>query len=602
MRKIAFILTFAVLLSIIMSTEASWAYVANPFYAIESFSEYKEVAGYFEGSTGSIYFQWARIARNAEGKMAFTNIYGKSISVHDKWTEYGFPGAASLEDYRNRCPEGKAYLSVFLGYASYSDGKNSIVEFLNMNNAEWKKFVIDPLIKMLDELGFDGAVLDFEGIKNNYSLSNYPDEQKSNLREKYNSFLQRLRDSLGEKLLAVCVHPPNVAGYYDGYDYKFISSISDFMIIMAYDYQYALQYANEDGVPDELVGKIKSVGIFETQPYNKIEECIEKIVSQFEVDANKMILGLDLTGMKWIRLEKIIDGKSYTYYQLERPYLDDIEALEAKEQLIARSKTCKKVLAGDGILAKDRNRYEKDGSFVQQVEYYYESPRTISDKYYTIVSKYKLAGVSVWRLGVGSKSVWRNLANTFKAQQAIFSDVKESDWFYQSLNLLASKGIVNGNPDGTFKPREKVYVDAFIKMMVASLGYNNISNSKGYWASNYISKALELGLVEDGEFAAYNRPISRGEMARIIVRALKEDYDGNIGQYSALIKDYDLIDPKLQEYVLKAYSKGIITGLPGGEFGPQLAAERAQAVTMIARMLDPGLRKEPVLINTVRIP
>ena len=36
-----------------------------------------------------------------------------------------------------------------------------------------------------------------------------------------------------------------------------------------------------------------------------------------------------------------------------------------------------------------------------------------------------------------------------------FSDVTPQDWAYQAVAQLASQGIVNGYPDGTFKGQQK---------------------------------------------------------------------------------------------------------------------------------------------------
>ena len=79
-----------------------------------------------------------------------------------------------------------------------------------------------------------------------------------------------------------------------------------------------------------------------------------------------------------------------------------------------------------------------------------------------------------------------------------FSDVKETDWFYGTVMSLTEAGIINGYPSGEFRPGWTINADAFIKMTVTSLGHTDIQIGSQYWASRYIDKARELGLVIDG--------------------------------------------------------------------------------------------------------
>ena len=112
-----------------------------------------------------------------------------------------------------------------------------------------------------------------------------------------------------------------------------------------------------------------------------------------------------------------------------------------------------------------------------------------------------------------------------------FTDINSNNWFYDDVMDLTNRGVVNGFDDGTFRPDDSVSVDQFIKLVVTSLGYD-FENGEIYWASPFIDKAIELDLIETDMFANYRRPISRGEMAKIIVNALDENYTNEIFEYS----------------------------------------------------------------------
>ncbi|WP_459195658.1 S-layer homology domain-containing protein [Wukongibacter baidiensis] len=173
-----------------------------------------------------------------------------------------------------------------------------------------------------------------------------------------------------------------------------------------------------------------------------------------------------------------------------------------------------------------------------------------------------------------------------------FSDIEQSDWFVRTVAKLVRKGIINGYLDGTFRPQDSINADAFIKMTVVALKHE-VKNGEGYWAQTYIDKAKEIGIVKDGEFSNFTREINRGEIARIIVRAMNEIYSDDIEEYIGLIGDYNSIPDGVQDYVLKAYVKGIITGYRDTTFKAENKATRAEASTILIRMLDESERKIP---------
>ena len=193
-----------------------------------------------------------------------------------------------------------------------------------------------------------------------------------------------------------------------------------------------------------------------------------------------------------------------------------------------------------------------------------------------------------------------------------FSDVHKSDWYYDDLMFILKdeRKIFAGYPDGTFRPKEILTVDMFIKLILTIMGHN-IENGTDYWASTYIEKAVEEGIIipwqdphltfrtADDPYAGYKRPISRGDMALIAGRAADKiihnpEYRDQIA-VSSLIKDYHSISPVIKASVVKFYDLGILTGFPDGEFKPNNYLSRAEAVAVIRRIIDPSARKRPEL-------
>lgn len=179
-----------------------------------------------------------------------------------------------------------------------------------------------------------------------------------------------------------------------------------------------------------------------------------------------------------------------------------------------------------------------------------------------------------------------------------FSDMK-SHWSIEYVADLFNRGIISGYPDGTFKPNNNVTRAEAIKLLVVSVTGNDVgSNKGGFWADNYIRQAISMGYVLESEFDDYNKPMTRVELAKIIVRAIDEEYPSNMNEYSKQITDYNTINDKDNEYVLKAYVKGIITGYTDGTFKPNNSVTRAEASTMLVRLLEPSKRIIPTLEET----
>lgn len=174
-------------------------------------------------------------------------------------------------------------------------------------------------------------------------------------------------------------------------------------------------------------------------------------------------------------------------------------------------------------------------------------------------------------------------------------DIKKSDWFTENVALLYGMNIVQGDGAGFFLPNKEVTGSEYLKMVVVSLDNKTYKAAAGQqWDKPYIDRALELGLVKAGEIADYRKPLNRYNMAKIIVRACDESFS-NYEMYQSSITDYSKIPSEYKECVLKAYSKGILTGYPDGTFGGANTMKRSESVAVIARLIEPGQRKVPKL-------
>lgn len=186
-----------------------------------------------------------------------------------------------------------------------------------------------------------------------------------------------------------------------------------------------------------------------------------------------------------------------------------------------------------------------------------------------------------------------------------FIDVKDTDWFYKDVMELTKRGLISRYSDSTFKPNVQIRVNEFTKILVSSIDDSIKSSPNAQWGEEYIAKAKELGIIQNGEFSDYNRYITRGEMARMIVRAeattsakskgISLDIPENYKSYSYLITDYPTLSDDSKDIALKVFVSGIITCFPDGSFGFDKNVTRAEACTIIMRFLDKDRREIPEL-------
>lgn len=183
-----------------------------------------------------------------------------------------------------------------------------------------------------------------------------------------------------------------------------------------------------------------------------------------------------------------------------------------------------------------------------------------------------------------------NIASVHSLASESFPDMK-GHWAENTVIALSDKGIIAGW-DGLFHPDEMVRINEYIKMVVVALGHN-VTQVPGDWARNYVLKAYELGLILPGEITDVTEPINRGLMARIAMRTLQDEIVPEyIMAYKSLLTDYDFLDASISMDALKCVSMGIIKGLPDGSFRPNYYSTRAEAATVIHRMISQEEREK----------
>ncbi|WP_028552332.1 X2-like carbohydrate binding domain-containing protein [Paenibacillus sp. UNC451MF] len=181
-----------------------------------------------------------------------------------------------------------------------------------------------------------------------------------------------------------------------------------------------------------------------------------------------------------------------------------------------------------------------------------------------------------------------------------FADLN-GHWAKQDVELLASKLIVNGVTTDRFVPDDSITRAEFASLLVRAMGlsmehdaaYNGFADVTGTaWYAPAVETAVKAGLV-NGVTADRFEPtarITREQMAVMIIRSFalvsgKLNLPGNSQSFAAFA-DRESISSWAQSAVAGSVEAGIIAGMDGGRFEPQQFATRAQAATMLKRLLQ----------------
>lgn len=170
-------------------------------------------------------------------------------------------------------------------------------------------------------------------------------------------------------------------------------------------------------------------------------------------------------------------------------------------------------------------------------------------------------------------------------------------WAEQLIKECTDKKYLDGYEDGNFYPDNPVTASEFAKIFAAWRG-SFYQLTDGYWATPYIIKMLDDGVFEQGDYSNYDVPMTRAQVAKAVINSLKSEYfPDSLDKYKEMISDIDDAEEDLENYVIKAYIAGIITGYDDGTVRPNSNVTRAEILNIIKRTLTPDLREIPQAVS-----
>lgn len=179
-----------------------------------------------------------------------------------------------------------------------------------------------------------------------------------------------------------------------------------------------------------------------------------------------------------------------------------------------------------------------------------------------------------------------------------FTDVSRSDWYYQFVDYVTSKGYFNGVADKTFAPADNMTRAMFVTVLFRFHGAKGDSSQSafvdvapGEWYTAAINWAAANRIVDgvgDGKFAP-NDPITRAQMCTMIERYLalyKKAWKVTLPETVSVsvMVDENAIPAYALAAVKQCQRHGLVNGFEDGTFRPNELSTRAQVAAVIYRM------------------
>ncbi|MBE0451885.1 MAG: S-layer homology domain-containing protein [Clostridia bacterium] len=159
-------------------------------------------------------------------------------------------------------------------------------------------------------------------------------------------------------------------------------------------------------------------------------------------------------------------------------------------------------------------------------------------------------------------------------------------WAESIVNKWLDIGLVDGYPDGSFRPEKSITRAEFMAMINKAyafdaeslIDFTDVKDS--HWAYKEVQKAVAMGYISgypDGT-VHLEEPVTRAEAAIMLAKANKLI---EASQYSSNFTDASVLNSWSKGYIGAIYSAKIMSGYPDGTFMPDAQIKRAEALVAL---------------------
>jgi len=413
--------------------------------------------------------------------------------------------------------------------------------------------LVNQIVQAIQANNLDGINMDIENVDASY-------------RDSYTDFVKMLRDRLPSRMevsVAVAANPTGTTKSWIGlYDYKALSSVSDYLMLMAYDESYP---------GDPTPGPVASM------PF--VEKSIQYALTQMPSD--KLVLGVPFYGRYWNQ-DTSFNGSGIS--------LQTLNKLMQTYKATTRFDTASQSPVATFVIQPNDVQTTISGTTLPAGTYtvWYENEQSLKAKL-QLVSKYSLKGTGSWSLNQELADTWDYYS--LWADGFYFADMQKH-WAQADVLAAANRGWMLGTSVSAFSPDMPLTRAQAAAIMVRVLGLSGESVSSsaagfkdvpaGHWAQQDILIAKQHGLIQgisDDRFAP-DQSITREQMSVLLSRVLQlQPKSGTAATFSDVPAD-----SWSAEAIAAMSSNGLVDGYAGGTFRPGASLTRAEMATLLSRV------------------
>lgn len=173
-----------------------------------------------------------------------------------------------------------------------------------------------------------------------------------------------------------------------------------------------------------------------------------------------------------------------------------------------------------------------------------------------------------------------------------FADTTQSAWAEGAIETLASRSVISGYLDGSFRPNNEITRAEFAAILCQAVeAFETDENLQfadvnGEWYEDVLKLAVANGFMSgyNGEMRP-NDPINREQMAVMIMNAFDKLTDKNVLNVSMNYSDYSDMSSWAVPSIAKADALGILTDIADETYAPKQNSTRAEAAVMVYKLL-----------------
>lgn len=168
-----------------------------------------------------------------------------------------------------------------------------------------------------------------------------------------------------------------------------------------------------------------------------------------------------------------------------------------------------------------------------------------------------------------------------------FSDVNDNDEFSKDVNTMSKYGFIKGFNDDTFRPYDDITREQFVSLMINVLGYSDLINTSGYTV-NFLDVTPTRW-----SFGAINVAFNKGIIKGMPNGNFEPEQNINFAQICSIVinslgyQESDLVGVWPYNYIGKAKILKLIDDI---NIDPKSSVNRANVAKILNRMLETSIK------------